>query len=72
MQNIHLVEKEDDSNPLKNSVVDDRVEDCPEIELCNNYRDEDDGDEEEDVDDRVEDRPEVKSCVNCQLLETLW
>ena len=43
MKKIHLVEKEDDSDPLKNSVVDDRVEDCPEIELCNNYRDEDDG-----------------------------
>ena len=59
MKKIHLVEKEDDSDPLKNSVVDDRVEDCPEIELCNNYRDEDDGDEEEeDVDDRVKDCPE--------------
>ena len=36
MKKIHLVEKENDGDPLKNSVVDDRVEDCPEVKLCVN------------------------------------
>ena len=45
MKKIHLVEKEDDGDPLENSVVDDRVEDCPEVK--HQYGDE----EEEDVDD---------------------